>query len=68
MFKDAKISKSSSPIVSSISAEVNESRTRFPETDETRDLSTKELKRLVLLEELDLIRIKKRKLLNNNLK
>ncbi|KAK2587118.1 hypothetical protein KPH14_002880 [Odynerus spinipes] len=38
-----------------ISSNINEIYTRFVETDETRNLSTKELKRLVLLEQLRLI-------------
>lgn len=49
-----------------IPSNINEIYTRFVETDETKNLSTKELKRLVLLEELYLIRIKKDKFLKNN--
>lgn len=49
-----------------ISSNISEMYTRFMETDETWNLSTKELKRLVLLEQLHLIRIQKARFLKDH--
>lgn len=48
-------------------SEKSEKYSRDKEPNETRNLSTKELKRLVLLEQLSLIRIQKAKFLSVNL-
>jgi len=48
------------------SSEISEKYSRLKEPNETRNLSTKELKRLVLLEQLSLIRIQKSKFLSVN--
>jgi len=47
-------------------SEISEKYSRLKESNETRHLSTKELKRLVLLEQLSLIRIQKSKFLSVN--
>lgn len=47
-------------------SEISEKYSRLKEPNETRNLSTKELKRLVLLEQLTLIRIQKSKFLSVN--
>lgn len=47
-------------------SEISEKYSRLKESNETRNLSTKELKRLVLLEQLSLIRIQKSKFLSVN--
>lgn len=47
-------------------SEISEKYSRLKESNETRNLSTKELKRLVLLEQLTLIRIQKSKFLSVN--
>lgn len=47
-------------------SEISEKYPRLKESNETRHLSTKELKRLVLLEQLTLIRIQKSKFLSVN--
>lgn len=45
------------------SLEITIKHSRIGETNETRNLSTRELKRLILLEQLSLIRIQKAKYL-----
>lgn len=47
-------------------SEISEKYSRRKESNETRNISTKELKRLVLLEQLSLIRIQKSKFLSVN--
>lgn len=49
------------PVKSMVSKKIK--KHHLPETTETKNLSTAELQRLVLLEQLEVLRLKKRKLL-----